>query len=368
MNWVRTIAGVLVLWSSTAWGATLTWNANSEPDLAGYRVYQCSQQPCTRTSSNASLLVTLGTVTSFNIGTPAVTQFYIITAYDFANNESAESNLATFTPAESPPPPIAPPPVTPPPVAPPPVAPPPVAPPPVVLPAIGVSLTSLSFAATQGDANPATQILSISNTGGGTLNWTASDNAAWLRLSRTSGTNNGLVIASVVTGATAVGTYNGTITLSAIGASPVTVPVTFTVATAPVSPPVVPPPAPLTAPPTPGGLHISAVQKDLSDIEIRKRKDTGAGLAIQHFAARGGDLVYLVSSVSLVCLVRQTRETRQTHARVSRGVRAAAPVGLSSIGALYLIGTSGFEEGPDTDEIDLAGVTKCQFTRPAGFH
>ena len=199
MNWVRTIAGVLVLWSSTAWGATLTWNANSEPDLAGYRVYQCSQQPCTRTSSNASLLVTLGTVTSFNIGTPAVTQFYIITAYDFANNESAESNLATFTPAESPPPPIAPPPVTPPPVAPPPVAPPPVAPPPVVLPAIGVSLTSLSFAATQGDANPATQILSISNTGGGTLNWTASDNAAWLRLSRTSGTNNGLVIASVVT-------------------------------------------------------------------------------------------------------------------------------------------------------------------------
>ena len=25
MNWVRAIAGVLVLWSSTAWGATLTW-------------------------------------------------------------------------------------------------------------------------------------------------------------------------------------------------------------------------------------------------------------------------------------------------------------------------------------------------------
>src|ERR1700704_4215610 len=35
MNWVRTIACVLVLWSSTAWGATLTWNANREPDLAG---------------------------------------------------------------------------------------------------------------------------------------------------------------------------------------------------------------------------------------------------------------------------------------------------------------------------------------------
>jgi hypothetical protein len=122
MNWVRAIAGVLVLWSSTAWGATLTWTANSEPDLAGYRVYQCGQQPCTRTSGNASLLIILGTATSFNIGTPAVTQYYFITAYDFANNESGASSLATFTPTVSPPPteppPIAPPPVTPP-VAPP---------------------------------------------------------------------------------------------------------------------------------------------------------------------------------------------------------------------------------------------------------
>ena len=105
MNWVRAIAGVLVLWSSTAWGATLTWNANSESDLAGYRVYQCSQQPCTRSSGKALSLATLGKVTSFNIGTPAVTQYYFITAYDLANQESRESSLATFTPAGVPPPP-----------------------------------------------------------------------------------------------------------------------------------------------------------------------------------------------------------------------------------------------------------------------
>lgn len=105
MNWVSAIAGVLVLWAGTAWGATLRWTANSEPDLAGYRVYQCSQQPCTLTSGTASLLVILGTPTSFNIGTPAATQYYFITAYNFSNNESVESSLATFTPAGAPPPP-----------------------------------------------------------------------------------------------------------------------------------------------------------------------------------------------------------------------------------------------------------------------
>jgi hypothetical protein len=114
MNWARTVAGALMLWSSTAWGATLTWNANREPDLAGYRVYQCSRQPCTRTSGNASLLATLGKMTSFNIGTPAVIQYYFITAYDSVNNESGSSNLATFTPAGSQPPPPPSPPETPP--------------------------------------------------------------------------------------------------------------------------------------------------------------------------------------------------------------------------------------------------------------
>jgi hypothetical protein len=112
MNWVKIITCVLVLWSSTAWSAMLTWNANSEPDLAGYRVYQCSQQPCTRASGTASPLVTLGQVTSFNIETPAVTQYYFITAYDLTNNESGESNLATLMPnGSSPPPPLTAPPI-----------------------------------------------------------------------------------------------------------------------------------------------------------------------------------------------------------------------------------------------------------------
>jgi hypothetical protein len=102
-----------------------------------------------------------------------------------------------------------------------------------VPPAIGASPTSLSFAATQGGANPANQTLSISNTGGGTLSWTASDNAAWLTLSPASGTGNGTVTLSAATGTLTAGSYSGVITLAATGVTPVTVPVTFTVAAAP---------------------------------------------------------------------------------------------------------------------------------------
>ncbi|NOT21435.1 MAG: BACON domain-containing protein, partial [Nitrospiraceae bacterium] len=211
MNWVRAIVGMFVLWSGAAWGATLTWTANSEPDLAGYRVYQCTQLPCTLTSGTASLLITLGKVTSFNIGTPTVTQYYFITAYDSATNESTTSNLATFTPL--------------------------VVPPPVTPPDIGISPTSLSFTAIQSSGNPATQTLTIGNRGGGTLNWTATDNATWLTLSQTSGTNNGVIIVTTATGSRAVGTYNGSITFSATGATSVAVPVTFTITAPPVIPP-----------------------------------------------------------------------------------------------------------------------------------
>jgi hypothetical protein len=109
---VCTIAIGLILWSATAWGATLTWNANGEPDLAGYRVYRCTQLPCGRAFGSTTLLSTLGRVTNFDIGTPAVTQYYVLTAYDLTNNESSESAVATYTPAGAPPPP---PPPTPPP-------------------------------------------------------------------------------------------------------------------------------------------------------------------------------------------------------------------------------------------------------------
>jgi len=113
----------------------------------------------------------------------------------------------------------------------------------VVPPAIAASPASLSFTAQQGGANPAAQTLSISNTGGGTLSWSATDSVAWLTLSPVSGTGNGPVTLSATTGTLTAGSYSGTVTLSATGASPVTVPVTFTV-TPPKVETVIPPPPP----------------------------------------------------------------------------------------------------------------------------
>ncbi|MCP9455553.1 MAG: choice-of-anchor D domain-containing protein [Nitrospira sp.] len=203
-NYVRyVIVGLAVLWAAPAWSASLTWTANTESDLAGYRVYRCTVSNCSRTSGTATLLATLGRVTSFNIGTPSTTLYYFVTAYDYAGNESRESAVVTYTPPSTPP-------------------------------RIGASPISFSFAATQGGPNPASQTLTITNTGGGTLSWTLSESITWLTLSRTSGSGNASVTLSVTTGTLRAGTYSGTIVINATGALPVVIPVTFTVASAPV--------------------------------------------------------------------------------------------------------------------------------------
>ena len=98
-------------------------------------------------------------------------------------------------------------------------------------PTIGVSPSSFSFSATAGGANPANQSLSITNVGGGTLNWTASSNQTWLTVSPTSGAAPSTATVSVNISGLPAGTFSGAITVSATGATntPVSVPVTLTV-------------------------------------------------------------------------------------------------------------------------------------------
>jgi hypothetical protein len=96
---------------------------------------------------------------------------------------------------------------------------------------IATTPTSMSFTGLAGGANPASQALTISNSGTGTLTWTATSNAPWLTLSATSGTAPSSVTISASTAGLPAGTNNGTITITAPGApnSPFNVPVTLTV-------------------------------------------------------------------------------------------------------------------------------------------
>lgn len=102
-------------------------------------------------------------------------------------------------------------------------------------PTIGLSPQSLTFQATAGGPNPPPQTVTISNTGGGTLCWTATDDATWLSLNPTSGAlaagaSKNITVSVDITGLTA-GTYHATITVSAPNAtnSPQTVDVTLVI-------------------------------------------------------------------------------------------------------------------------------------------
>jgi hypothetical protein len=82
-------------------------------------------------------------------------------------------------------------------------------------PTIGLSATNLAFTSIQGGSNPSAQTLSINNSGAGTLNWTVTENAAWLTPNVVSGTGAGSVALNVNTTGMTAGTYTTPVTIAA---------------------------------------------------------------------------------------------------------------------------------------------------------
>ncbi len=117
-------------------------------------------------------------------------------------------------------------------------------------PNLSVSPTSLSFSGTVGAANPAARTVAVANTGGGTLPFTASDDASWLSVTPTSGTAPRDLSVTVNTAGLTSGTYTATLRVESEGVdgSPRLIPVTLTLDPAP--PPV------LSV--TPGSLSFAA--------------------------------------------------------------------------------------------------------------
>ncbi len=77
--------------------ATVSWSANSEPDLAGYSVYYGTS------SGSYDDAFDVGNKTSFIINNLVVgtTYFFAVTAYDSSDNESGFSEEVNFTPTDS---------------------------------------------------------------------------------------------------------------------------------------------------------------------------------------------------------------------------------------------------------------------------
>lgn len=136
----------------------------------------------------------------------------------------------------------------------------------VAAPAMQVSTTHVAFSTASGP-NPAPQTVVISNTGGGTLTWTAgTPSASWLSVgpvngSNVSGSNASLTLAVNPAGLSA-NTYTATVVVTPSAGSPVTITATLTVvsvATPTPTPTAVPTPR-VEATPTPTATATEAPQ------------------------------------------------------------------------------------------------------------
>ncbi len=98
-------------------------------------------------------------------------------------------------------------------------------------PTIKLSRASLSFGAAAGGAATAGQPVVVSNTGAGTLAWTAQPSAAWVTLSKTSGSHGDSTVIGVNLAGLGVGNYSGSVAFSDSNAtnSPQTVTVNLNV-------------------------------------------------------------------------------------------------------------------------------------------
>ena len=102
-------------------------------------------------------------------------------------------------------------------------------------PTIALSSSQAGFLYTLRGVIPAQQVISITNGGGGTLNWSAISGSQWLSVSPNSGVGAGAVTLSINPVGLTAQTYSGVITVTASGAanSPRTILVTLTVNAAP---------------------------------------------------------------------------------------------------------------------------------------
>jgi hypothetical protein len=184
---------VCVLTAARAEAATVTiaWDPNSEPDLARYVVGY-------RTSPNGTeTVVNVGLVTTWSLTTAVAGQTYYFRVYaeNVAGMRSAPSNEAQTTVPTTPPPPVG---------------------GGLALERGGLAFGAVKSGSTVTQQTPGQRML-VTQTAAGSVSWTASTSASWLRVTPTSGTGSAPVTVSVSAGSLNPGTYNGTLTIRPTG-------------------------------------------------------------------------------------------------------------------------------------------------------
>ena len=106
----------------------------------------------------------------------------------------------------------------------------------ILLPKVGIDKSTLTFSAGAGQAAPS-QVIVLTNSGGGNLQWDAVTTASWLTVTPGSGTNSGAVNVTASAAGLSAGTYNASVMILASASNaPLTIPVIFTIAAAQSNP------------------------------------------------------------------------------------------------------------------------------------
>lgn len=103
--------------------------------------------------------------------------------------------------------------------------------------ALTVTPSSLTFQAVQGGINPPGQLVNVSKANNKTVNWTASDSAAWVSVTPLTGsiTSAAQVTVTVNPAGLAAGTYTATVAITVSKGGSISIPVSLIVAAASTS-------------------------------------------------------------------------------------------------------------------------------------
>ena len=233
---------------------------------------------------------------------------------------------------------------------------------PVTPPALSVTPASVAFSATQGGSSPAAKTLTVANTGGGTMAWTAADDVLWLSVSPTSGTNSGTVTLTPTIAGLSAGTYTATVTVTAAGAggSPKTIPVTLT-----VDPP---PPPVLSVSPScldvlsdrgrrdPAAQNLSVTNTGTGSLDVSV-SDDATWLAVTPASASAPATLSVAPSISGLAVGTYTATVTVTERPPARPARPRrSPVTLTvSPASSNLVGAWGFDEPSGATVTDVSG-------------